>query len=272
LSPPEPSPADAAELKQCCATLYESEAARWLLGESFHPGGVRLTERLGVRLRLDERSRVLDVAAGRGTSALHLGERFGCQVIGVDLSVHNVLEARRAATARGLADRVHFEAADAERLPFADATFDAVVCECAFCTFPDKRAAAREFARVLRIGGHAGLSDLTRRGPLPEGLTGLLAWIACIADALPEQAYQQYLTQAGLTTEPPEPHDEALGQLVRGVEGRLLAAELTAALARAMPASIDLTAAKSLAREAREAIARRLLGYCLFVATREAGG
>jgi arsenite methyltransferase len=34
----------------------------------------------------------------------------------------------------------------AERLPFADGSFDAVICECAFCTFPDKQAAANEFA------------------------------------------------------------------------------------------------------------------------------
>ena len=37
-----------------------------------------------------------------------------------------------------------------------------MICECAFCTFPDKRAAASEFARVLKPGGKVGLSDLTR--------------------------------------------------------------------------------------------------------------
>ncbi len=265
---PEPAPAEAGELKQCCAALYESEATRWLLGDSFHPGGVQLTERLGVRLGLDEHSQVLDVAAGKGTSALFLAERFGCQVVGVDLSARNVLEARQAATARGLPDRARFECADAERLPFTDAAFDAVVCECAFCTFPDKAGAAREFARVLRPGGRVGLSDLTRRGPLPAELSGLIAWIACIADALPIEAYRQCLTQAGFATEAAEPHDEALGSLVKQVEGRLLAAELTVALASTLPARFDLTAAKTLARQAREAITRGQLGYCLLIATR----
>jgi SAM-dependent methyltransferase len=263
-------PAESAELKQCCAAVYESEAARWLLGDSFHPGGVRLTERLGVRLGLDEHSRVLDVAAGKGTSALHLGERFGCQVVGVELSTCNVLEATETAAARGLAGRVRFEHADAERLPFPDGAFDALVCECAFCTFPDKSAAAREFARVLRLGGRVGLSDLTRRGSLPEGLSGLLAWIACIADALPVESYLQCLREAGFLTEPPEPHDEALGEFVRQVEGRLLAAELTVALARTVPAQIDLSAAKTLAREARNAIAHQQLGYCLLIASKQA--
>jgi arsenite methyltransferase len=255
------------ELKQCCAALYESEAARWLLGESFHPGGLQLTERLGVRLGLDQHCRVLDVAAGKGTSALFLAERFGCRVTGVDLSPRNVLEANQAAAARGLAARVSFECADAEQLPYAHGSFDAVICECAFCTFPDKPAAAQEFARVLRGGGRVGLSDLTRRGPLPEGLTGLLAWIACIADALPVEAYRQCLAGAGFVDAEPEPHDEALRALVRQVEGRLLAAELSVALTKGMPARFDLTAAKTLAREAREAIGRRQLGYCLIVAT-----
>jgi SAM-dependent methyltransferase len=267
---PRSQPADAAGLKQCCASLYESEAARWLLGDSFHPGGLRLTERLGVHLQLNERSMVLDVAAGTGASALYLAERFGCQVIGVDLSPRNVLEASAAATARHLATRVRFGCADAERLPFPDGPFDAVICECAFCTFPDKGAAAREFARVLRVGGRVGLSDLTRRAPLPESLSGLLAWISCIADALPVEAYQRCLAEAGLATEAPEPHDEALDELVRQVEGRLLATELTLALSRTLPGNFDLRAAKTLAREAREAIARRLLGYCLIVATRSA--
>ncbi len=49
----------AADVKQCCARLYESEIVRRLLGESFHPGGTALTERLGVLLALSPDSLVL---------------------------------------------------------------------------------------------------------------------------------------------------------------------------------------------------------------------
>jgi ubiquinone/menaquinone biosynthesis C-methylase UbiE len=59
---------------------------------------------------------------------------------------------------------VSFQLADAERLPFDDC-FDAILYECAFCTFPDKRTAAQEFARVLKPSGRVGISDLTRRFP-----------------------------------------------------------------------------------------------------------
>ena len=66
---PHPTAGDA---KSCCATLYAGDWARLLLGPSYHPGGLALTERLGTLLGLTPGARVLDVAAGRGTSAIHL--------------------------------------------------------------------------------------------------------------------------------------------------------------------------------------------------------
>jgi arsenite methyltransferase len=149
-------------MKQCCAALYESDAARLLLGESFHPGGTKLTGRLGQILNLTPQTRVLDVAAGKGASAVFLAARFGCEEVGIDYGGKNVEEAVRNADDMGLSERVFFRQGDAECLPFADGSFDAIVCECAFCTFPNKQAAANEFARVLRKGGRVGLSDLTR--------------------------------------------------------------------------------------------------------------
>ena len=59
-----------------------------------------------------------------------------------------------------------------------------VVCECA-SHIPNKAVAASEFRRVLKPGGQVGLNNLTRTGDIPEDLQGLLAWIACIADARP---------------------------------------------------------------------------------------
>ena len=95
-------------LKQCCAAVYDSEVAKILLGKSFHPGGTKITERLGQILGLTPRSRVLDVAAGKGTSAIFLGKRFGCDIVGVDYSRRNVEEAEAAATANGLGEKVSF--------------------------------------------------------------------------------------------------------------------------------------------------------------------
>src|ERR671936_327726 len=104
----------AADVKQCCANLYESDFAKLLLGDSFHPGGLKLTERLGQVLQLDANSRVLDVAAGSGTSAIFLTERFGCAVVGLDYGQKNVERANAEAAEHGVAMRVRFEKADAE--------------------------------------------------------------------------------------------------------------------------------------------------------------
>src|SRR5260370_3326515 len=168
------------QIKTCCATLYESDLTRFLLGDSFHPGGLQLTAQLGRILRLGPASRVLDVACGKGTTTIFLAKEFGCEVFGIDYGEQNVAAARSLAQANQVDSRVQFERGDAESLPFADAAFDAVICECAFCTFPDKVASAREFFRVLPRGGHVGISDPTRERPLPAELDRLLAVLACI--------------------------------------------------------------------------------------------
>lgn len=258
-------------VKTCCATLYESDWARLLLGDSFHPGGLALTGRLGELLGLRPGWRVLDVAAGQGASAIFLARRFGCQVVGVDFSADLVAEAIAQAESTGLADRVCFEQGDAESLRFDAGTFDAVICECAFCTFPDKPAAAREFARVLRAGGRIGLSDLTRSGPLPPALDGLLAWIACIADARPIDEYVAHLERAGFALDSVEPHDAVLGELVRNVRTKLLGAELLVKLKKLDLPGADLDQAKAVARSAAQAVGEGRLGYALMVGTRMGG-
>ena len=63
------------EAKACCAAAYSSAAARFLLGDSSHPGGAELTSRLIRALRVGPGATGVDVASGPGTSALQLGAR-----------------------------------------------------------------------------------------------------------------------------------------------------------------------------------------------------
>jgi arsenite methyltransferase len=256
-------------VKACCARLYESDFAKMLLGDSFHPGGVKLTERLGTLLGLTMQSRVLDIASGKGTSALFLAERFGCEVLGIDYSGRSMEEASTAAAARRMESRVTFRLGDAERLPVVDSSFDAIICECAFCTFPDKPAAAGEFARVLRSGGEIGLSDLTRTDVLPKELDGLLAWIACIADAQSVESYTQYLSAAGLRVRQTERHDEALLEMVNQVRMKLLGAEVMIGLKKLDLPGVDLAAAKQMAQAALGAIKQGSLGYAIICAVKD---
>jgi len=255
-------------VKSCCAALYETEWARLLLGDSFRPGGLALTERLGSLLRLAPGMVVLDAACGRGNSALYLAGTFSCQVIGVDFGAGNVAAGTEAARERLLDALTEFRIGDVESLPIEDATIDAVICECAFCTFPDKRRAAAEFARVLRPGGVVGLSDMTRSGEFPAELKTLLAWIACIADARPIEEYRSCLGKAGFTAGFIENHDEALSQMVKDIRARLLGLELLVKIGNTDLPFIDFEGAVAMAKVACEAVRTGQLGYNLMTATR----
>lgn len=256
------------DVKQCCATFYGSDFARLLLGDSFHPGGTQLTECLGNLLALTRESHMLDVASGCGTSAFHLAESFGCMVTGVDLSEENVRLATAEASQRGLARQISFQLGDAERLPFGDKTFDAIICECAFCTFPSKPVAAQEFFRVLKPGGQLGLSDLTRTEKTPPGLEGLLSWIACIGDALPAERYVAILQHAGFEVHNIEDHNDALVDMVRQIQAKLLGAEIMAGLKKIDLPGVDFAAGKQFAQAALQAARDGALGYVLIPARR----
>lgn len=256
----------AAEIKACCAAAYGSDLVALLLGDSYHPGGRALTHRLAQRLDLPAGSRVLDVASGPGTTATLLARDFGLRVTGVDLSAANVALARGRAAAEGLADRVSFTVGDAERLPCPDAAFDGVVIECALCTFPDKRAAASEIARVLGPAGRLGLTDVVAHpSRLPAELTTLSARLACVADALPVQSYADLLDGTGLPVTHAERHDAAVTRMIDQIEARLTVIRTTAR-ARLDELGLDVGRAAPVLDAARAAVGEGILGYGLFVA------
>lgn len=262
-------PHDAGEIKTCCSAIYQSDAARFLLGDSFHPGGIKLTEHLGSLLHLGPGQRVLDIASGRGKSAIALAQRFGCHVLGIEYGSDAVEQATEIATQVAVAHLVTFQQGDAECLPVSDETFDAVICECAFCTFPNKPTAASEFQRVLKPGGRMGLSDLTRTDDVPAELQSLLAWIACIADAQPVSAYTRYLMDAGLIIDLVEAHNEALHEMVQQIRGKLLGTELLVRLKKlTLPTSLDFDQAKTLAKAATSAIQMNKFGYVIITASK----
>ncbi|HEX6583714.1 MAG TPA: methyltransferase domain-containing protein [Thermoleophilaceae bacterium] len=252
-------------VKSCCATAYASTSARWLLGDSFHPGGAALTSRLADRLRVGPGRLVADVASGPGTSAIQVATEIGCDVIGVDLAPASVAAATRAAEGAGLSGRVRFVEGDAEALPLDDDGVDGVLCECALCTFPDKAAAAREFARVLRPGARVAISDITALPEqLPPALTGLRAWVACIADARPLEEIASILEDGGLVVESTERHDHALGAMLGRVDARLKVARMLGAglLGQQVASGEELVAA------AQRSVERGTLGYGVVIARR----
>lgn len=255
------------QIKRCCAAAYGTDAVALVLGESYHPGGLVLTRRLVDGLELRAGQRVADVAAGPGTTARLLAAEYDVTVDGVDLGESTVEHARAATRAAGLSARVRFHHGDAERLPLLDNTFDVLVCECAFCTFPHKAAAAGEFARVLRPGGRLGLTDVTiTDAGLPDELTTLTACVACIADARPLSEYTQILALVGLRTAHTETHDDdALTRMIDQIEARVKLLNMTAP-DRLRAAGVDVDAVLRYAMLARQAVADGLIGYTLLIA------
>lgn len=257
---------DAAQVKACCATGYSSDLVSLLLGPSYHPGGTRLTRRLLDALGLRPGERLVDVASGIGTTALLAAQEYDAIVDGVDLSASNVALAVGAADAAGVGDRTRFHHGDAEALPLTAGAWDAVVCECALCTFPDKPTAIAEIARVLRPGGRVGISDVTAdRDLLPAELTGLGAWIACVADARPATEYEALLTAQGLRVTLVEQHRDALDRMVLQIAARVELLRITRR-PQAEELGLDFDRVRPILSATQEAIEKGALGYALIVA------
>jgi len=123
--------------------LYE----RYLVPLIFEPYAIDLAARVAAR----SPSRVLEIAAGTGVATRRLAAtlRPGTTIVATDLN-RAMLE---QAAALGTARPVEWKQADAMRLPFGDASFDAVVCQVGAMFFPDKAKALAEAKRVLRDGG-----------------------------------------------------------------------------------------------------------------------
>ena len=133
-----------------------------VIGTTLQIVGERLAESMDLRAG----QTVLDVAAGNGNVTLAAARRW-CEVTCTDYVESLLASARRRAEAEGL--HVQFKVADAENLPFPDASFDAVVSTFGAMFTPDHDRSAAELLRVTRPGGRIGLANWT-----PEGFIGQL--------------------------------------------------------------------------------------------------
>lgn len=141
------------EVKQGVAAVFDRVAPDYgcHIGY-FEHFGQALVELAGVQPGV----RVLDVAAGKGSSARPARD-MGCEVVAVDLAPGMVAALQ--------ADGFDARLMDAEQLAFDDDSFDAVLCGFAIFFFPNAVDAARGFRRVVRSGGPVGCSMPLRAFP-----------------------------------------------------------------------------------------------------------
>src|SRR5437870_5704250 len=119
--------------------------------------------------RLEPGERVLDLGSGAGTDSLIAAQMVGerGRVTGIDMTPAMLDKARSAADEMN-ATNVEFVESEAERLPFADESFDVVISNGVIDLIPDKDAVFAELHRVLVPGGRIQIADVTIQNPVSE--------------------------------------------------------------------------------------------------------
>jgi arsenite methyltransferase len=128
--------------------------------------------------RLEPGEQVLDLGSGAGTDSLVAAQMVGAggAVTGIDMTPEMVAKARASADGMGL-ENVSFTEAEAERLPFASASFDVVISNGVIDLIPDKDLVFAELYRVLVPGGRIQIADVTIQRPVSdEGKRNIDLW------------------------------------------------------------------------------------------------
>ena len=143
---------------------------------------------------------VVDLGSGGGLDVFLAAKKVGPtgKAIGIDMTPEMVELARKNALKAGTAN-VEFHLAPIDRMPLPDASVDCVISNCVLNLVPDKPAAFREIARVLKPGGRLAVSDIALKRPLPpEVSSDLMAYVGCIAGAILIDDYKAALRRGGL--------------------------------------------------------------------------
>jgi len=171
------------------------------VGLTKHIGGLEATEALIELCHIGKGSYILDVGSGVGVTPCFLAKRYGCQVVGVDISPRMVERSRERVTREKVADRIEFRVADAQDLPFKDDLFDAVITESVTAFPADKQKAVNEYARVTKPGGFVGLNESVwlKVPPPPEVVAWAAQDLGANVQPLLSDAWAGLLETAGLT-------------------------------------------------------------------------
>lgn len=142
---------------------------------------------------------VVDLGSGGGLDVFLASKKVGStgKAIGIDMTPDMVERANRAAELAGLTN-VRFYLSEIESMPLENDSTDCVISNCVLNLVPDKAKAFAEIFRIMKPGGRLAVSDIALKQPLPPEVSdNLLAYIGCIAGAIPIDDYRRKLAAAG---------------------------------------------------------------------------
>ena len=155
-------------------------------------------DRLVALLELAPGVRLLDVGAGSGWPGLYMAGASGCDIVLVDVPLAGLRIAAERAVRDNLPGECWVAAADGAKLPFGDASFDAISHSDVLCCLVEKRAVLESCRRVIRSGGRMVVSDVVTDAALPDEVRGDMgSWSSCVGGALPKEDYLAAITEAG---------------------------------------------------------------------------
>jgi len=148
---------------------------------------------------------VVDLGSGGGLDVFLAARQVGPtgKAIGIDMTPEMIaLAQKNAQTARDSEGKplanIEFHLSTIDRMPLTDSSADCVISNCVINLAPDKKAVFREIARVLKPGGRLAVSDIAIKKPLPSEVgSDLMAYVGCIAGAIPIEEYRASLLEAG---------------------------------------------------------------------------
>jgi ubiquinone/menaquinone biosynthesis C-methylase UbiE len=148
------------------SSFRQQQQQIWATGDFSRVGAgqVIVGEMLCEAVELHAGESVLDVATGAGNTALAAARR-GCRVTGIDFVPELLERGRERAAAERLT--VTFQEGEADKIPFPDSSFDAVLSTFGAMFAPDPQVTADELLRVCRGGGRIGMANWT-----PDGMIG----------------------------------------------------------------------------------------------------
>lgn len=177
-----------------------------------HRGALKATRDLLQMCDLRAGQRILEVGCGSGHTACTAAKQSGVLITAIDREPHLLARARDRARSMRVEESVTLSRADARRLPFADATFDGVICESVLGFLEKKAEAMHEFHRVLKPGGFLANNEVTFVKPPPGDFLAAIRGAAprvpgALAVPVDPKEHQRLLQQAGFVSARVETND-----------------------------------------------------------------